>query len=134
VGFGYIDEGPLVFALQYLLQAEGHYVAADGVFGPQTDSMVRSFQEAAEVPVDGLVGSITWPALIQGHTLPTSSTGPDVRAAQHLLLHKHGYADVIVDGVFGRSTASAVKDLQAKYGLPVDGIVGPVTWKALVAG
>lgn len=36
-------------------------------------------------------------------------------------------------GIFGDATASAVRNFQASRGLTVDGIVGPDTWRALVA-
>ncbi|GMR02835.1 MAG: N-acetylmuramoyl-L-alanine amidase [Acidimicrobiia bacterium] len=35
-------------------------------------------------------------------------------------------------GVFGTSTRQAVADFQAERGIPVDGIVGPETWRSLV--
>ena len=43
----------------------------DGIFGPQTDSTVRGFQHALSldipaVVVDGIVGPITWQALVSG--------------------------------------------------------------------
>ncbi|MGY1794914.1 peptidoglycan-binding protein [Geodermatophilus sp. SYSU D00525] len=43
----------------------------DGVFGPETDEAVRSFQKSLsldhpEVVVDGIVGPITWRALVSG--------------------------------------------------------------------
>ena len=36
-----------------------------------------------------------------------------------------------VDGIFGQGTLSAIKDLQKKNGLSVDGVVGEKTWKKL---
>ncbi len=36
-----------------------------------------------------------------------------------------------VDGIFGPNTENAVKDWQTLYAHPVDGIVGPITWKSL---
>jgi peptidoglycan hydrolase-like protein with peptidoglycan-binding domain len=36
-----------------------------------------------------------------------------------------------VDGVYGSSTASAVRNFQRRNGLLVDGIVGPTTRRAL---
>ena len=38
---------------------------------------------------------------------------------------------LVKDGAFGANTANAVKDLQKKKGLLVDGVVGPRTWHAL---
>lgn len=35
--------------------------AADGLFGPKTDSAVRRFQAVCRVGVDGRIGPITWP-------------------------------------------------------------------------
>lgn len=42
-----------------------------------------------------------------------------------------GYYQMTVDGRFGYYTDSAVRWFQRDYGLHVDGIVGPQTWKAL---
>lgn len=46
-------------------------LAVDGVFGPQTESAVRGFQEAlhTDIPsflVDGIVGPQTWQAFVSG--------------------------------------------------------------------
>jgi hypothetical protein len=130
----YKDKGPEVVAVQYLLRAEGYALAADGTFGPQTTSAVKNFQQTKGLTADGIVGPNTWKALVQGHTVKKGSSGDAVRAVQHLLVHKHGYSSITVDGVFGSETDKAVHDLQNVYGLPADGIVGQNTWKALVAG
>lgn len=126
-------KGDLVYAIQYLLRAHGYSLSADGQFGPQTASAVKAFQQAEGLVADGIVGSNTWQALIQGNTVQKGSSGDGVKAAQYLLKHKHGH-DIEVDGVFGGNTDKAVRALQEVYGLTVDGIVGKNTWKALVAG
>jgi peptidoglycan hydrolase-like protein with peptidoglycan-binding domain len=127
------DSGAVVYAIQYLLRAEGYTLTADGQFGPQTAASVKNFQGAKGLTADGIVGPSTWAVLIQGHTVQNGSGGDGVLAVQYLLKHKHGY-DTAVDGIFGPETDAAVRDLQKVYGLGVDGIVGPQTWKALVAG
>ena len=46
-------------------------LAVDGIFGPKTHAAVRGFQQAlhADIPsvtVDGIVGPMTWQALVSG--------------------------------------------------------------------
>ena len=53
------------------------------------------------------------------------STGSSVSALQEKL-NANGYS-LPVDGVFGAATQKAVKDYQAKNGLPADGVCGPET-------
>src|SRR5664280_1018943 len=38
----------------------------DGIFGPQTEGAVRSFQQAVGIGVDGIVGPVTWNSLVNG--------------------------------------------------------------------
>tara|TARA_R100000656_G_scaffold93837_1_gene67942 strand:+ start:185 stop:931 length:747 start_codon:yes stop_codon:yes gene_type:complete len=40
-------------------------------------------------------------------------------------------AQLVVDGIFGKATRSAVKEFQSMYPIKVDGVVGPVTWRFL---
>ena len=44
-----------------------------------------------------------------------------------------GYNAGTADGVFGPRTEAAVKEFQRSKDLEDDGIVGPMTWKALFA-
>jgi peptidoglycan hydrolase-like protein with peptidoglycan-binding domain len=127
------DEGPLVFALQHLLRSHGYNLAVDGKFGPQTRATVITFQNDKGLAADGIVGPQTWMRLIQGKMVKQNDTGQAVRAVQYLLRHLHGYNNVNVDGDFGPITNSRVEDFQDTYDLSVDGIVGPETWKALIA-
>jgi hypothetical protein len=52
---------------------------------------------------------------------------------QSILDGVYGYT-VVVDGSFGSDTTRAVKQLQARYGLVQDGIVGPLTWSPVITG
>ncbi len=126
------DKGTGVYALQYLLRAEGYTLDADGVFGAKTESAVKDFQTAKGIKADGSVGAQTWETLVQNHGVQTGSNGDDVRALQYLLNHGYGHTEVAVDGKFGTKTDTAVRDFQTKYGLVVDGSVGRSSWKALI--
>lgn len=57
--------------------------------------------------------------------------GDDVRAVQDAL-RAAGFDAGTTDGLYGPKTAEAVVEYQAFKGLKVDGIVGPVTWAALI--
>jgi hypothetical protein len=65
--------------------------------------------------------------------LRRGSTGEAVRELQTILIRK-GFPlpRSGVDGVFGQETEAAVWAFQAEHARPVDGIVGPVTWAALL--
>lgn len=125
------DQGAEVHAIQHLLRAHGYSLTVDGIFGNKTRAEVQAFQAAKGLSADGIVGAKTWNALISGKTVQNGSSGEAVFAVQRLL-HKFGYT-LTIDGKFGPITTQAVKDFQQKYGLKVDGIVGPETWKALVS-
>jgi|HubBroStandDraft_6_1064221.scaffolds.fasta_scaffold341856_1 hypothetical protein len=58
------------------------------------------------------------------------ASGEPVRTVQGLLLAR-GHA-LTVDGAFGDVTAAAVKQLQGDAHLTADGVVGPLTWPALM--
>jgi len=130
-----------VETLQYLLRARGHNVTVDGIFGPATDSAVRAFQQQKGLAVDGIVGPATWSALII--TVRQGSQGDAVRGVQEEFQFRNLSGDpnkgLQVDGIFGPQTDAAVRGFQQALhqeipSVTVDGIVGPVTWQALVSG
>jgi peptidoglycan hydrolase-like protein with peptidoglycan-binding domain len=47
------------------------------------------------------------------------------------LLNSQESAGLVTDGLFGSTTATAVRAWQETHGLAVDGIVGPATWESL---
>jgi peptidoglycan hydrolase-like protein with peptidoglycan-binding domain len=135
------DQQHPVQTLQYLLRARGHSVTVDGIFGPQTDAAVRAFQQQKGLAVDGIVGPQTWSALII--TVARGSTGDAVRGVQQEFQFRNLSGDpskgLQIDGIFGPKTDAAVRDFQQALhqdipSVTVDGIVGPVTWQALVSG
>lgn len=56
--------------------------------------------------------------------------GPDVKLAQAALIC-WGY-NILVTGIFGKEMDEKVRDFQKRSGLSVDGVIGPMTWKALL--
>jgi peptidoglycan hydrolase-like protein with peptidoglycan-binding domain len=64
-------------------------------------------------------------------TLRRGSTGNDVKVLQERL-NQFGFK-LAVDGIFGYITEGAVKQFQQDHHLVVDGIVGSMTWNALLS-
>lgn len=58
------DEGKRVRLLQERLIHHGQKLTVDGQFGPVTGSKVRRFQVVAKLKADGVVGQLTWTALL----------------------------------------------------------------------
>ena len=107
----------------------------DGIFGAQTDTAVRSFQESAGIEADGLVGSGTRQALatrlLATRTVVRRGDRGEAVGLVQDLLHAAGYDPGPVDGIFGGLTHDAVAAFQRDRELKVDGVVGPQTWGRL---
>jgi peptidoglycan hydrolase-like protein with peptidoglycan-binding domain len=135
------DQQHPVQTLQHLLRARGHAVTVDGIFGPKTENAVRAFQQEKNLAVDGIVGPNTWSALIL--QVKQGSQGDAVRGVQEEFQFRNLSGDpskgLQVDGIFGPKTDAAVRGFQQALhvdipSVTVDGIVGPITWRALVSG
>lgn len=129
----------------------------DGIFGVQTESSVRRFQEIFNLDPDGVVGNATWYALVRIYVAVTSlaelrsegqrfyanswanstpiqqgDRGIKVEHLQYMLSVLAAYipeiSNVIIDGIFGNSTRNAVLAAQRRFGLPQTGIVDFNTW------
>ena len=132
----------------------------DGIFGTDTEAAVRRFQEIFSLTPDGIIGRSTWYYIrriyngvkrlneidSEGVTLEEvtqqypgvlreGDVGLGVANLQYYINYLSAFYDSIpplaVDGSFGAATRAAVIDLQNTFGLPADGIVGEITWKAL---
>jgi peptidoglycan hydrolase-like protein with peptidoglycan-binding domain len=135
------SNGHPIKTLQYLLRAHGHSVAVDGVFGPNTEAAVKTFQSSHGLAADGIVDAATWAPLVA--QVKKGSHGDAVKGVQEEFQFRNLSGDPTkgpqVDGIFGPVTESAVRGFQQALSLDipsvaVDGIVGPITWQALVSG
>lgn len=95
---------------------------------------VEEYQADNDLPVTGDVDAETWGALRDdvGLVKPGDSRKDVVRGVQYSL-NIAGGAAVDVDGVYGKGTTTAVKNYQEHKEIDADGIVGPITFRALYA-
>jgi peptidoglycan hydrolase-like protein with peptidoglycan-binding domain len=100
-----VKRGARIFpvrSLQQLVRARNHPVAVDGIFGPNTESAVKAFQQSNSLAADGIVGPDTWPKLVV--QVKRGSNGDAVRGVQEVMKF-HDQSDgegspVLVDGHF----------------------------------
>ena len=133
------SQGHPIRTLQLLLRAHGHNLTVDGMFGPATEAAVKAFQTSKGMTADGKMSAQTWSTLII--QVKKGSSGDAVRGVQEEFQFRAGEPGkgLKVDGIFGPQTDSTVRGFQHALSLDipsvvVDGIVGPVTWQALVSG
>jgi len=132
----------------------------NGIYGASTEAAVRAFQRTFNLLQDGRVGRSTWNRISQiwaavtklselggeGERIGLSPTPPtvvirqgargeDVIHAQFLLDFISQFHPTIqaplMDSVFGASTTNAVRQFQQRFGLTVDGVIGPNTWRRM---
>ena len=130
---------------------------ADGIFGPKTESSVRSFQKIFGLEPDGIVGKATWYELIRLYTaiqqlselkskgqqfysvswaypnaLRQGDRGQSVRQLQYMLTMLSEFISQFppleVDGIFGPATRQGVLAAQRYFELEETGVVDPSTW------
>jgi peptidoglycan hydrolase-like protein with peptidoglycan-binding domain len=132
------DKAHPVPTLQYLLREQGEQVPVDGEFGPRTEAAVRAVQRRRGLTDDGVVGPLTWSVLAPVRR--RGDRGDAVRAVQEEFQFRNLSGDPAraprIDGVFGPITDGAVRSFQHALhaddpSVLVDGVVGPVTWRAL---
>ncbi len=137
--------GPAVTAVQRAVGA-----GADGGFGPQTATMLRTYQTAHRLSANGLVDVATWRSLLKA-TAPVAKPAPKAApvaapkaryAAYEKVVLKMGMKNTtvkvlqkalgltLVDGDFGPQTKAAVVAFQKKHHLTADGVVTTPVWRA----
>lgn len=135
------DEGEAVTDVQQRLLALGlgPIVDVEGSFGRATRAAVEAFQRQRGLRVDGICGRQTWQTLVEaGYRLgdrflyrrTPMVRGDDVAELQQRLCAL-GFDTGRVDGIFGDTTASALREFQENAALPVDGILGGATLREL---
>jgi peptidoglycan hydrolase-like protein with peptidoglycan-binding domain len=128
--------GEVVRRLQRALRRTPNLgLVVDGIFGPATETAVKTFQQSAGLVVDGVVGPRTWAALPSGAPMPTlreGSSGAVVSSLQQVLANgasgQWNTSPGAIDGNFGPATTASVKAFQTWGGVAADGIVGDQTW------
>lgn len=133
-------------------------VPLDGVFASQTEAALREFQRLRGLPATGEADQPTWERLYADYraslalnspprpiavfppeplwySLTPGTRGFVVSALQYMLLELHHnhieLANVTITGEYDRQTEDAVRLFQERNRLPVDGVVGLLTWNAI---
>ena len=132
----------------------------DGVFSFDTEDAVKQFQEIFSLPTDGIVGKSTWYAIqfiynavkrlneldsegiklsevTQQYAGESSEgdSGTEVQNIQYLIAYLSQFYSTIpavaIDGIYGPSTADAVRAVQRTFELPITGAVDFDTWDVM---
>jgi peptidoglycan hydrolase-like protein with peptidoglycan-binding domain len=148
-GISSVDLREDVRRLQGLLQ-EARFLSiketVDGQFDRNVEVAVKTLQTFVEIGVDGIVGTQTWqfleqlaeeqrnkePVLQYRDGIDSPEYKDAVKRLQTLLVQARFLpSNSTIDGLFGKGTEAAVKELQTKYALLPTGVVDESTWKAL---
>ncbi|MEO6653929.1 MAG: peptidoglycan-binding protein [Ilumatobacteraceae bacterium] len=136
-GLGRGSQGTAVKHVQTALINQGLAVTggADGVFGPSTESALKSFQSQQGLSSTGVVDDATALALGLASSpllgLAPGSRGEAVSSLQQKLVNVGIKVTGGVDGVYGQATLRAVKDFQTGKGMSPSGTMDAATAAAL---
>lgn len=161
------DINEAVFVIQVSLNRIGenypaipHIWPVNGIYNEQTREAVIQFQRIFNLTPDGIVGRATWYKLVYLYVgvtrlseldslgqqfrqigfqyygpLREGDQGDQVWSLQYMLSMLSQFQEALnavpVDGIFGPATRRAVEAYQLYAGLTVDGVVGRQTWDSL---
>lgn len=160
----YGDTGIEVEYVHYFLDAIAFLdddiprLQTNSIYGNNTITMVRAFQEKYNLPVTGIFTYRDWTVLKNAYRnilnsfpeeykeyvnelypdyfLTRGTSGEDVRRFQKFLLkicqYDKSIPGVRVNGIFDELTENSVKKIQSDYDFDINGIVGPLLWSKVV--
>ncbi|MEO8961739.1 MAG: peptidoglycan-binding protein [Ginsengibacter sp.] len=139
------DIGTGVTTLQKVLYDLQYPITVDGIFGDETEAIIKQFQKKYNLEATGMVSPALLGALkgemaepnvpakkfTSGSYLRKGNSGSAVIDLQNALNNAGANPTVSVDGVFGNETFNALKAFQQKNKMTVDGVAGPATFSGL---
>ena len=160
----YGDTGIEVEYVHYFLDAIAFLdkdiprLPTNSIYGDNTITMVRAFQEKYNLPVTGVFTYTDWTVLKNAYRnilnsfpqeykdyinelypdyfLTRGMSGEAVRRFQKFLLaicqYDKSIPGVRVNGIFDELTQNSVFKLQEDYGFDINGVVGPLLWSKVV--
>jgi general secretion pathway protein A len=124
---------PAVLELRTSLKAPPLYLALTGIEGDRLFLTTAEAGQTLRVDANELwqnwtgVAYVPWKNFLTLTGLIPGSAPPDSVLALKMLLRENGFKEVPMSQEFDPATRRAVEKLQAKYGVPVDGLVGSLT-------
>ncbi len=117
-----------VIVLQYLLNAQGSSLTADGGFGKKTGKALSDFQTKNKLTVSGTADEATWAALATDVT--AKSPASTIKAWQAALKAKT--PALKITGKFDKATTDALAAARTAAGLPAQDAVTAADWQMLL--
>ena len=97
------------------------------IFGrPDENTVVVSDAEQINIYWSG-IAYLPWKNFLSIWGTIPNHTNKDSIITLKILLHELGFSDIEINDEYDSWTRRAIEELQAKYGVPVDGFVGPLT-------
>jgi len=135
-------KGSKVVDIQRRLRLLGYNLAKyeiDGIFGPETITAIKKFQQDRGLLATGIMDEETWQELVDAgykigdrllYLKVPPLRGDDVKTIQSWL-KVLGFYTYNENGIFHENTHNALIEFQKNMNLPVDGIAGETTLKHL---